>query len=124
MNCGRKASICRDYPEEPRNEDEIAINDRYAKILGSAVNPVLREGNSDRRVAAAVKEFARKHPHSMGDWASDSKTHVAHMADGDFYSSETVRRSRRRRQFAYRNSLPRTARRAYCGNRYPCRQKK
>ena len=62
--------------------------DRYAKVLGSAVNPVLREGNSDRRVAAPVKEYAKKHPHSMGDWSGDSKSHVASMPQGDFYGSE------------------------------------
>jgi len=77
-----------DYPEEPANADEEAIKARYAKVLGSAVNPVLREGNSDRRVAAPVKQYARKHPHSMGAWSSDSKSHVASMADGDFYGSE------------------------------------
>ncbi|MGS2722177.1 NADP-dependent isocitrate dehydrogenase [Porticoccus sp. GXU_MW_L64] len=77
-----------DFPEEPQNDAEQAIRDRYAKVLGSAVNPVLREGNSDRRVAAPVKEYARKNPHSMGAWNSGSKSHVAHMSDGDFYSSE------------------------------------
>jgi isocitrate dehydrogenase len=77
-----------DYPEEPRNEAEKAIKAAYAKVVGSAVNPVLREGNSDRRVAASVKQYARKHPHSMGSWSKDSKTHVASMAGGDFYSSE------------------------------------
>ena len=77
-----------DYPEEPKSADEHDTHSRYAKILGSAVNPVLREGNSDRRVAAAVKTFARQHPHSMGAWSNDSKTHVAHMTDGDFYGSE------------------------------------
>lgn len=77
-----------DYPEEPKNEAEQAIKDRYAKVLGSAVNPVLREGNSDRRVATAVKEYAKKNPHSMGEWSSDSKSHVSHMDDGDFFSSE------------------------------------
>ena len=77
-----------DYPEEPQNDDEQAIADRYAKVLGSAVNPVLREGNSDRRVAAAVKAFAKSNPHSMGAWDPESKSHVAHMDDGDFYSSE------------------------------------
>ena len=77
-----------DYPEEPRNDAEKAIKARYAKVLGSAVNPVLREGNSDRRVAAPVKKYAQKHPHSMGAWSPDSKSHVAHMSDGDFYSSE------------------------------------
>ncbi len=77
-----------DYPEEPKNEDEKEISARYAKVLGSAVNPVLREGNSDRRVAAPVKAYAKKHPHSMGKWSSASKTEVAHMSNGDFYSSE------------------------------------
>ena len=77
-----------DYPEEPNTDEQKAIKARYAKVLGSAVNPVLREGNSDRRVAGAVKEYARKHPHSMGAWKSDSKSHVASMQDGDFYSSE------------------------------------
>jgi len=77
-----------DYPEEPGTDDERDINARYSKVLGSAVNPVLREGNSDRRVAAAVKVYAQKHPHSMGDWSSDSRSRVVHMDDGDFYSSE------------------------------------
>ena len=77
-----------DYPEEPQNERELEIKNRYANVLGSAVNPVLREGNSDRRVAAPVKQYARKHPHSMGAWSAESKSHVAHMSDGDFYSSE------------------------------------
>ncbi len=77
-----------DYPEEPANDDERAIHERYAKVLGSAVNPVLREGNSDRRVAAAVKAYAKANPHSMGEWSKDSRSHVAHMDDGDYYSSE------------------------------------
>lgn len=77
-----------DFPEEPETEEEKGIRQRYAKVLGSAVNPVLREGNSDRRVAAAVKAYARANPHSMGPWSADSKTHVASMSDGDFYSSE------------------------------------
>ncbi len=77
-----------DYPEDARTDAERDAKSRYAKVLGSAVNPVLREGNSDRRVAAAVKEFAKQNPHSMGQWAKDSKSHVAHMNDGDFYSSE------------------------------------
>lgn len=77
-----------DYPEDPKNDDEKALQLRYAKILGSAVNPVLREGNSDRRVAASVKQYAKKHPHKMGAWSADSKTHVAHMDSGDFYGSE------------------------------------
>jgi isocitrate dehydrogenase len=77
-----------EYPEEPRNDAEKDAKSRYAKVLGSAVNPVLREGNSDRRVAASVKQYAKKHPHSMGRWSKDSKTHVSSMAGGDFYSSE------------------------------------
>jgi isocitrate dehydrogenase len=77
-----------DYPDEPKNDDERALRQRYDKIKGSAVNPVLREGNSDRRAPKAVKEYARKHPHPMGKWESDSKTHVAHMRGGDFYSNE------------------------------------
>ena len=77
-----------DYPEEAQNEAEKETHTRYAKVLGSAVNPVLREGNSDRRVAVAVKNFAKKHPHPMGEWSAKSKSHVAHMDDGDFYSSE------------------------------------
>src|SRR5688500_17790044 len=77
-----------DYPEDPQDDRGRAIKAKYAKVLGSAVNPVLREGNSDRRVAAPVKEYARKHPHSMGAWSRDSKTHVAHMQSGDFYGSE------------------------------------
>jgi isocitrate dehydrogenase len=77
-----------DYPEEPRNEEQKKVRARYAKVLGSAVNPVLREGNSDRRVANAVKQYARKHPHSMGPWTRQSRTHVAHMSGGDFYENE------------------------------------
>ncbi len=77
-----------DYPEEPANADEQDIQARYAKVLGSAVNPVLREGNSDRRVADAVKQYAKKHPHRLGAWSKDSKSHVSHMSDGDFFGSE------------------------------------
>ena len=77
-----------DFPDEPQTEDEKNTRANYAKVLGSAVNPVLREGNSDRRVAKPVKEYAKKNPHSMGDWSSDSKSHVAHMKSGDFYGSE------------------------------------
>ena len=77
-----------DYPEEPENDAEQDIKTRYAKVLGSAVNPVLREGNSDRRVAAPVKQYAREHPHSMGAWSDQSKSRVAHMSGGDFYASE------------------------------------
>ncbi len=77
-----------DYPEEPSDDTEQAIAAKYAKVLGSAVNPVLREGNSDRRVALAVKNFAKAHPHRMGTWSPDSKSHIAHMGDSDFYASE------------------------------------
>jgi len=77
-----------DYPTEANTDAEKALKARYAKVLGSAVNPVLREGNSDRRVAAPVKQYAKKHPHSMGDWSADSKSHVASLTDGDFYASE------------------------------------
>lgn len=76
------------YPEEPQNEAEAAIKQRYAKVLGSAVNPVLREGNSDRRVAGPVKNYAKANPHRLRDWSADTKTRVAHMHDGDFYGSE------------------------------------
>ena len=78
-----------DYPEQPKDEAEKAIQGRYAKCLGSAVNPVLREGNSDRRAPLSVKNFAKKHPHRMGAWAPESKSRVAHMTAGDFYGSET-----------------------------------
>ncbi len=77
-----------DYPESPQNDAEKEIKERYARVLGSAVNPVLREGNSDRRAAAAVKEFAQKNPHRMGAWSPDSKTHVASMGGGDYRGSE------------------------------------
>lgn len=77
-----------DYPEEPRDAEEEKIKTRYDGVKGSAVNPVLREGNSDRRAADAVKRYAKKHPHTMGVWSSDSKSHVAHMTSGDFYGSE------------------------------------
>ncbi|WP_394132041.1 NADP-dependent isocitrate dehydrogenase [Shewanella maritima] len=76
------------YPDEPQNDAEVEAKARYDKIKGSAVNPVLREGNSDRRAPGSVKNYAKKNPHSMGKWSADSKSHVAHMADGDFYSSE------------------------------------
>ena len=77
-----------DYPEEPQNDNEKTIKSKYDKIKGSAVNPVLREGNSDRRAPKAVKNYAKNNPHSMGEWSADSKTHVASMSDGDFYGSE------------------------------------
>ncbi|MBU1394330.1 MAG: NADP-dependent isocitrate dehydrogenase [Gammaproteobacteria bacterium] len=76
------------YPDEPKTDAEKSIKTRYDKIKGSAVNPVLREGNSDRRAPLSVKNFAKKNPHSMGKWAKDSKSHVAHMTEGDFYGSE------------------------------------
>ena len=77
-----------DYPDEPANDEQRAVRARYDKVKGSAVNPVLREGNSDRRAPGAVKQYARKNPHSMGAWSPDSKTHVAHMDSGDFRSNE------------------------------------
>lgn len=77
-----------DYPEEPSTDEERDAKRRYDSVKGSAVNPVLREGNSDRRAPKAVKAYAQKHPHSMGAWSSDSQSHVAHMSGGDFYGSE------------------------------------
>jgi isocitrate dehydrogenase len=77
-----------EYKEHPQNDEEKEIQARYSKVLGSAVNPVLREGNSDRRAPTAVKAFARKHPHTMGEWSPASRTHVSHMRGGDFYSNE------------------------------------
>src|SRR5574341_590049 len=77
-----------DYPEDPKNNKEKDIKARYDKIKGSAVNPVLRDGNSDRRAPLSVKQYARKHPHKMGPWTGDSKTHVTHMTKGDFRSNE------------------------------------
>src|SRR5437764_1036090 len=77
-----------DYPDEPKDDTERDVRARYDKVKGSAVNPVLREGNSDRRAPASVKNYARKHPHSMGKWSPDSKSHVSTMADGDFRHSE------------------------------------
>ena len=76
------------YPDNPTNDEETKIKAAYAKVLGSAVNPVLREGNSDRRAPKAVKNYAKKHPHSMGAWSTESKTNVASMPEGDFYGSE------------------------------------
>ncbi|MFC7517930.1 NADP-dependent isocitrate dehydrogenase [Herbaspirillum sp. GCM10030257] len=77
-----------DYPADPKTDEEKAIKARYGKCIGSAVNPVLREGNSDRRAPRAVKEYARKNPHSMGEWSQASRTHVSHMTSGDFYHGE------------------------------------
>ncbi len=84
----KKGYAIPDYPEEPANDTEKDVKERYDKIKGSAVNPVLREGNSDRRAPASVKQYARENPHSMGVWSAESKTHVAHMSEGDFYGSE------------------------------------
>jgi isocitrate dehydrogenase len=77
-----------DYPFDPQTDEEKDVRSRYDKVKGSAVNPVLREGNSDRRAPSAVKNYAKKHPHRMGEWSKDSKSHVAHMNEGDFYGSE------------------------------------
>ncbi|RUO73118.1 NADP-dependent isocitrate dehydrogenase [Idiomarina ramblicola] len=77
-----------DFPFDPQSDEEKDVRSRYDKVKGSAVNPVLREGNSDRRAPSAVKNYAKKHPHRMGEWSKDSKSHVAHMNEGDFYSSE------------------------------------
>jgi isocitrate dehydrogenase len=77
-----------DYPDEPSDDEQRQIRARYDRVKGSAVNPVLRQGNSDRRAPASVKNYARQHPHSMGAWSADSKTNVAHMTDGDFFGSE------------------------------------
>ncbi|MFZ2803983.1 MAG: NADP-dependent isocitrate dehydrogenase, partial [Patescibacteria group bacterium] len=78
-----------DFPEDPKTDAEKELKARFGKVLGSAVNPVLREGNSDRRAALSVKNYARKNPHKMGAWAASSQSHVAHMTSGDFYGSET-----------------------------------
>src|SRR3954462_2730974 len=77
-----------DYPDDPSDDEQREIRERYDKVKGSAVNPVLRQGNSDRRAPASVKEYARKHPHSMGDWSPKSKSHVSTMSDGDFRATE------------------------------------
>src|SRR3954469_2967405 len=77
-----------DYPDDPKTDEDREVRGRYDKVKGSAVNPVLREGNSDRRAPASVKQYARSHPHSMGDWSPDSKTNVAHMSADDFRANE------------------------------------
>ncbi|MDH5432452.1 MAG: NADP-dependent isocitrate dehydrogenase [Gammaproteobacteria bacterium] len=84
----KKGYALPDYPEEPSTDEEADIKSRYDKVKGSAVNPVLREGNSDRRAPVSVKNYAKKNPHSMGKWSSDSKSHVASMSDDDFYANE------------------------------------
>ena len=77
-----------DYPEDPQNDEEKAIKAKFDKVKGSAVNPVLRQGNSDRRASSSVKQYAQKNPHRMGKWTKDSKSHVAHMSGGDFFANE------------------------------------
>ena len=77
-----------DYPEDPKTDEEKVIKAKFDKVKGSAVNPVLRQGNSDRRASTSVKQYAKQHPHKMGQWTNDSKTHVAHMSDGDFFANE------------------------------------
>ena len=77
-----------DYPEDPKNDEDKEIKARFDKVKGSAVNPVLRQGNSDRRAAVSVKNYAKSNPHKMGNWSKDSKTNVAHMKGGDFCSNE------------------------------------
>ena len=87
------------YPAEPKNDEEKAIHAKYAKVLGSAVNPVLREGNSDRRAPKSVKDYAKANPHRMGEWKTDSKTAVVHMNDGDFFGTETSTTVENERKF-------------------------
>src|SRR6201991_3069201 len=77
-----------DYPDSPADDEQRAAREAYDRVKGSAVNPVLREGNSDRRAPASVKAYARKHPHSMGGWSKDNRSHVSTMSDGDFRSTE------------------------------------
>jgi len=80
-----------DYPDEPATDEERDVRERYDRVKGSAVNPVLREGNSDRRAPASVKAYARKHPHGMGAWSADARSHVAHMRAGDLRCNEVSR---------------------------------
>ena len=98
-----------DYPDNPTTDAERAAREAYDRVKGSAVNPVLREGNSDRRAPASVKSFARSHPHSMGAWSKDSKSHVSTMSDGDFRSTEQSVTIDRRRRAAHRVRRPPTA---------------
>ena len=99
-----------DYPDDPQTDEERSVRARYDKVKGSAVNPVLREGNSDRRAPLSVKQYAKKHPHSMGAWSPDSKTNVAHMTADDFRSNEQSVVIERRAPCASSTSPP-TARR-------------
>jgi isocitrate dehydrogenase len=98
-----------DYPETPTTDDEKAARAAYDAVKGSAVNPVLREGNSDRRAPASVKRYAQKHPHSMGAWSPDTRSHVATMSDGDFRHSETSVTHHRCDDAAHRARRRRTA---------------
>ena len=107
---GRTATSIPDYPEEPADDEQREIRARYDRVKGSAVNPVLRQGNSDRRAPASVKAYARRHPHSMGAWSPESRSHVATMSDGDFRSTERVGDTRRRRARADRARRGPTAR--------------
>ena len=77
-----------DYPEDPKTDEEKDIKAKFDKVKGSAVNPVLRQGNSDRRASTSVKQYAQKNPHKMGTWGKDSRTHVSHMSGGDFFANE------------------------------------
>ena len=107
-------------PREPKTDEEKDIQQRYAKCLGSAVNPVLREGNSDRRAPKAVKEYARKHPHSMAEWRQASRTHVAHMKHGDFYHGEKSMTLDRARDVKMELIRPRAARPSCSSRRSRC----
>ena len=98
-SCRSRATTSPTTPTSPTDDEQREVRARYDKVKGSAVNPVLRQGNSDRRAPASVKDYARKHPHSMGEWSPDSRSHVATMSDGDFRSTEqsvTVERRRAR----------------------------
>ena len=99
-----------DYPDNPTTDAEKEIKARYGKVFGSVVNPILREGNSDRRAAAAVKQYARNNPHKMGAWSKDSKSHVAHMSSGDYFGSEIATTVDKRDQCPYRTGRRRRRR--------------
>ena len=104
-----------DYPDEPADAEQREVRARYERVKGSAVNPVLREGNSDRRAPASVKAYARAHPHSMGAWSPQSRSHVSTMTDGDFRATErSVTLARRRTRPRSNTSAP-TARSPCCG---------
>jgi len=101
-----------DFPDDPKSDEERDVRSRYDRVMGSAVNPVLRQGNSDRRAPASVKQYARAHPHRMGAWTPDSKTNVAHMDSGDFRSTE-------RSAVIPEPGSPTTAAPPSCGSRCP-----